>query len=261
MKESLARLMRPGLVMALAMALSACASSPPQARRTAGDTARGDAATTNIQLAVGYLEQGRTELALEKIQRALDRNDNSAQAHTVAGVIYERIGDINRAAYHYRKAVDIDGDTGQMLNNYGAFLCKHDEYEKGVEYLERAVQDPFYNTPAAAMTNAGHCAQRLGQDERAQAFYQRALELDARYPDALFRMSRLLYCRNEAFRARAFLQRYESVAPVSLETLVLGTAIENSLGNAEGVAAYKLQLDRLYPNSDQTQSARKRICT
>ncbi|MDX1569560.1 MAG: type IV pilus biogenesis/stability protein PilW [Xanthomonadales bacterium] len=247
-------------VIMLVLLLLGCASTGPKPRQTSFETRRGDAADTNIKLTVGYLEQGRLELALEKIQRALTLNANSAEANTVAGVVYEQIGDMDNAEYHYRRAVELDGDTGQMLNNYGAFLCKRDQYEKGIRHLEKAVQDPFYSTPAAAMTNAGHCAERMGQQQRAEAYYRQALDVDATYPDALFRMSRLLFCRQEAFRARAFLQRYESEAPVTIETLRLGTAIETALNNPETAAEYSRELRRLYPDNAQASPERP-ICT
>lgn len=250
-------------VVSLVAALAGCVSTGGGVSGSKGtNEQRAAAAQTNVQLAAGYVRQGRMEIALEKIQRALELNPSSAEAHSVAGVIYEQIGDFENAKQHYRRAVRLNGESGQVLNNYGQFLCRTEQYEEGIEHLLRAILDPFYETPAVALTNAGHCAGRLGQNERAEAYYRRALKLDDDYPDALIRLSQLLLNAGDAFRARAFLQRYESVAAPSPDALALGLRIECDLHNQEAVEAYAGRLKKLFPDSDQAKSLHdKAVCT
>jgi type IV pilus assembly protein PilF len=42
----------------------------------------------------------------------------------------------------------------------GAFLCRLGRFPDAEKYFLRAVEDPFYKTPAAALANAGVCAAR-----------------------------------------------------------------------------------------------------
>ncbi len=237
-----------GLLL-VAVLLGGCTTGGPRVGSGAASQRQMDAAATNVQLARGYLASGRLEIALEKIERALDLDASSAEAHSLAGIIYEQIGDSESAGVHYRRSVALDGETGRGLNNYGQFLCKSGRLADGVSHLERAVRDPFYDTPAVALTNAGACYEGAGDERAAEGYYRRALEANERYPDALFRMSRLMLARDEAFRARAFLQRFEAVAAPFIESLRLGVQIEAALGNAEGVEQYSDALQRLFPDA------------
>ncbi|MEM9301134.1 MAG: hypothetical protein AAGE01_03430 [Pseudomonadota bacterium] len=80
------RRLLPALLIVL---LSACANSGQRANETreeAGER-RAAAARTNVSLASGYFNQGNTEVALEKVQRALEFDSSSPEAHTLAGII------------------------------------------------------------------------------------------------------------------------------------------------------------------------------
>ena len=213
---------------------------------------RAAAAHTNVQLAVGYLEQGRYEVALEKIERAVRIDPSNPQAHTVAGVIYDRLGDMKQAGYHYRQAVKLKEGSGQLTNNYGQFLCKSGDTAEGLQYLDQAVQDPFYETPWVALTNAGDCEERRNDAAAAEQYYRRALELRESYPDALYRMARLMLAQGEAFKARAFMQRFEAERPPTPESLRLGIEVEKALENPEAIKAYEQQLNRLFPDARQS---------
>src|SRR5258708_32460247 len=63
-----------------------------------------DAVQTRVALGKAYMEQGKYELALENLQKALDRDANSADAHTVIAVLYERLGNMKAAEQHYARA-------------------------------------------------------------------------------------------------------------------------------------------------------------
>ncbi|MEM9301133.1 MAG: tetratricopeptide repeat protein [Pseudomonadota bacterium] len=151
--------------------------------------------------------------------------------------------------------MQLDGESGQALNNYGVFLCKAGEVEEGVDHLVRAVRDPFYATPAAALTNAGVCWEGDGDVEQAELFYRQSLEVDPAFGDALFLMARLLLAKGDAFRARAFLQRYESAAAPLPESLELGIEIERALDNQEGIQQYEDRLKRLFPDAGRRPSS------
>ncbi len=216
-------------------------------------TAARKAADTNTQLAIAYLGRGNPELALEKINRALEQDPKFSEAHTVAGVVYERMGILDRAEVHYRRAVNLSPEDGNLLNNYGQFLCTMDRVEESLEYFSRAVKQPFYRTPEVALTNAGSCLEMIGRNEEAERHYRDALESNQAYPDALYLMSRSLCSRGQDFRGRAFLERYQSVAPDSPESLWLCYVIETRLKAEEVASSCAGQLASDFPDSSHAQ--------
>ena len=120
----------------------------------------------------------------------------------------------------------------------------------------KAVNDPFYRTPAVAFANAGSCELQAGNLDKAEGFLRQSLEYDAEFSDALLTMTRVSLLKGENFRARAFLQRYESAGPVSAQSLVLGYRIETGLNNAQNAEKYKDQLIFRFPDSEQAREIR-----
>lgn len=208
-----------------------------------------DAANFNVQLGANYLRQGNLELAKEKIDKALEQDDTLPLAHTYAGLLYDRLNDAEQASYHYRRALRLAPDDPVTLNLYGAFLCRRGEPDRAEEYFLAATGDPLYRTPEVPLTNAGVCLMQQRQLARAESYFRRALENNARYPDALWQMARLSLQREVPLQARAFFQRYAAVASLNAEALWLGVRIERALDDTTSVARYAERLLSEYPDS------------
>jgi type IV pilus assembly protein PilF len=201
-----------------------------------------------------YMAQGKLEVALENLNKALAADPKHADAHTVIALLYEKIGDNAKAEEHYRRAAQLKPKSGNENNNYGAFLCKLGRYDDAIAYFERAVADPFYQTPIVALTNAGTCAIKGGKFDAAERDLRAALERGPDNSEALFQMATVLYRKEDFFRARAFFQRYEAVGQSSAESLLLGRNIELRLGNATTAQDYTRRLRERYPDSEQARS-------
>ena len=116
--------MQRELLCGLALLLLAgCASNPGNLPKTSATDKRDEAARVHVELGQRYLQQGKLDIALEKLQRALQFNPNYADAHTVIALLYERIGDPKSAEEHYRRAVELQPKAGAANNNYGQILC------------------------------------------------------------------------------------------------------------------------------------------
>lgn len=247
---------RMPVVLLLAVLLAACGTPPARNDAPATRTAQGrqQAAETNVRLGQGYLEQGKLDLARDKLLRALELDPRSAAAHTVIAVLYERIDDGEKARVHYRRAVDLAPQSGDVLNNYAAFLCKQGEYDESDRLYARALADPFYKTPAVAHANRGACALSAGRVDAAEESLRRAVQLAPDMPDALYGLARATFQRGDFLRARAFVQRYEATGKAGADGLLLGYEVERSLGNVRAANEYRQRLLAQFPDS---QAARR----
>ncbi|MGB0134097.1 type IV pilus biogenesis/stability protein PilW [Dokdonella sp.] len=238
--------------------LAACASSGGVRSSTEGGTdpenPKTKAAALYTDLGQKYLAQGKLENSLENLQKALAADPNYADAHTVIGLLYEQIGNNAQAEKNYRRAAQLMPKSGNENNNYGAFLCKLGRYGEAAEYFQKAVADPFYQTPAVALTNAGTCAIKGGTYDVAERDLRSALEYDPDNSEALFQMATVLYRKEDFFRARAFFQRYEAVGRQSADALLLGRNIELRLGNGKAATEYTQRLRGQFPDSEQSRS-------
>jgi type IV pilus assembly protein PilF len=251
-------MLRNAATLLLAVSLAACGTGGGT-RSEGGDTASGPgkgqtAAEINVSLGQAYLEQGRLELALDKLKKALKLDPKLSSAHTVIAVVYERINDPAQAQFHYKRAAELAPKNGPALNNYGTFLCRSKQYADADKYFARALADPFYQTPATAHANRGSCAMLWGDLDLAEKSLREAVRLQPNSAQALYDMARVLHARKDDFKARAFVQRCEAAAGASPELLELAMQIEQGLGNERGVREYRMRLKREFPDSSQAQS-------
>ena len=243
-------LLLPMLVM---LTVAACSSAPEMP-----EDERRKAAETNTSLGRQYMDRGQYEVALEKLKRAVAQDKTYAPAHTLLAILYETIGQRDEAEQEYRLALRYDPEDGDVNNNYGAFLCASGKEQEAERYFLAAVQDPFYDTPAIAYSNAGSCALSAGDLDKAESFLRQSLKYDDELGSALLPMAQVSYQKGSYLRARAFLQRYESVGTMNEESLILGYRIEQSLGDEDTANRYRAELVERYPNSAEAAADRGR---
>lgn len=249
-------MMKPAIVVLLAILCLAGCSSPLRKNLDEPSEVR-KAAETNAKLGRQYMDRRQYEVALEKLKRAVAYDKTYAPAHTLLGVLYETLDQQDLASAEYRLAVHYDPSDGDVNNNYAVYLCGQDKREEAGRYFQVAMKDPFYATPEVVYVNAGLCALRANDLDKAETYLRQSLEYDAQYAPALLPMADLSY-RTEAFmRARAFLQRFEAVAVSNAQSLLLGYRIESALGDAASSGRYQRDLLDKFPNSAEAAQARE----
>ncbi|MFP4207649.1 MAG: type IV pilus biogenesis/stability protein PilW [Wenzhouxiangella sp.] len=252
-------LARSLMLVVLAVALAACAttpSAPMQGREGIDRVSPVRAAEVNTRLGVGYLERDQLQLAIEKLQTALEHDASHTPAHLTLALIYDRLGENRAAGQHYRRAAQLAPNDGPTQNAVAVHLCRQGNFSEAERHFLRAMDDPFYSTPELAYGNAGACARRSGDVEQAEAYLRQALEIEPAYPDALFQLADLQLELGEAFRARAFLQRLEAVADADAATLMLGYQIEQALNNPDQAERYAIRLEQQFPDTTQARELR-----
>lgn len=248
------------LICVCLLALLVGCATPQPARNNSGDgmdrVSPVRAAEVNTRLGIGYLERDQIQLAIQKLETALGHDPSHTPAHLTLGMIYEQLGDPQKAGEYYRQASRLAPEDGATQNAYAVHLCRRGRFDEAERHFRAAMEDPFYATPELAYGNAGACARRANQPERAEAFLRQAIEIDPDYSDALFQLADLHLQRGEAFRARAFLQRLESLTEPDAAMLILGYRIEQGLNNPGQAEQYAARLERQFPESSQARELR-----
>jgi len=243
-------------VAACCAALSACQTT---GHGTLSDTKaqkEQDAVSTRVELGKAYMQQGKFELAQENLLKALERDPNSVDAHTVIAVLYERLGNAKLAEQNYARAAELAPKSGDTNNNYGQYLCASGRYDEAQKYYARAMEDPFYKTPGILYSNAGMCLADHGGDAQlgqAENYLRKALEVEPNNALALYYIAKVLYTKNDFFHARAFIQRFETLGKPDPAALLLARNIEVKLGHADSAKDYAQRLHKDFPDSEQTR--------
>ena len=138
---------------------------------------------------MAYMADGQSAIAMQKLKKALEVDDKSADAHNVIGILYQQLGEIDRAGKHYDRAVELDARDPYIRNARRKFLLWSWALFRCAARLRKALANPLYPTPWVALTNAGLCVEREGDDVKAENYYRRALTASANYPTALIKMA------------------------------------------------------------------------
>ena len=219
------------------------------------------AARLNAQLAVAYLKQNDVAAARGKIEKALSQNPRDAGVQSSAGLVFERLQEVDKADEHYSAALRYAPNDPDMQNNYAVFQCRRGKWEKGLKLFELAAKNPAYSNPEVAYSNAGVCARGTGNLPRAEEMFRKALAVRADYPDALLQLADLSLARGNALAARAFLERYFVAARPTAESLLLGIRIEHKMGDRNAEDRYSDKLEHDFADSEQTKQLREGAAT
>ena len=96
--------------------------------------------------------------------------------------------------------------------------------------------------------NAGTCA-KDSDLVLAENYLRKALAVQPDYPAALLQMSEVAYSREFYLQARAFLERYVSVASDTPDSLWLAYRVEVAMSDPVSARTYAKRLLRKFPES------------
>ena len=245
--------MKNNAAVALSMVVLAALTGCESTQETLGTPDAVRAAEINLQIGTDYLRKNNLVQAKEKIDKAVEQNPRSSQGQITAGLLYEQLGDSDKADAFFAKGLALDPENPEVQNNYGAYLCQKGKHERGEKLMLQAAANKLYRTPEVAYLNAANCASAGGDVKRAEANLRKALAVRPKFSEALYQMADLQFKQTDYLSARGFLERYTEVGRTSPATLWLGVRIERALGNAAAAKNYAERLKLEYPRAAQTK--------
>ncbi|HEY8354596.1 MAG TPA: type IV pilus biogenesis/stability protein PilW [Methylophilaceae bacterium] len=241
--------MKKCLLLLAMLTLGACASQ--QGGRT--DSQKRESARIHTELGAGYLSQNQVAIALEEFTEATRIDPTYALAYNGLGMVYAALGEDAKADAHFKRAISLDPESSESRNNYGTFLCSRNRIDESIEQFMAAVRNPLYATKDIAYLNAGLCALRKQDIDRAETYFQNALQIQPLLHRASYELALINFNRNKFGLAREYL-RTPLISNPSPEVLWLAIQVERQLGNKDAEASYALELRRNYPDSEQARA-------
>lgn len=248
---SLTGLKRKSLLsIGLTMLLLACAN---QQTKPPAETIPPDDPETNIKEAQRFLKQDNPERALNKVLLALEKDPENVEAYNVAGLVYQKYAQPELADKYFRRALELEPKSASIRNNYGIFLCAEEEYEKAEENFLTAAASPHPHATEISYTNAGLCALRVPDLDRAAQYFRAALEANPGEAIPYYQLAFINFEKKRYPQARRSLQSYLNYATHNSKSLWLGIQIEKALGNKQREAQYSQMLQQKFPDSKETR--------
>jgi type IV pilus assembly protein PilF len=239
------------LLIALGLSLLAIACAGPN-KKLSEEQPQLQAEIT-VREAMRYLKQGNPEQALNSVLVALQLDPELPSAYNAAGLIYEKYSQPELAEKYFTRALALDPNYLAAQNNYGKFLCNQRRFiEAEKQFLGVAkVQDG--QIAAAAYVNAGLCALKIPDIDRAAQYFRAARDANPRMPQLYYQLASIYYQKERYPQAHRNLQTYLKFGAHTPKSLLLGAQIERALGNTDMENNYARLLQEKFPNSEEAR--------
>lgn len=202
-------------------------------------------AESRISLGLGYLENRNMIKARENLELAVRHSPNYYRAHLSMAHYYEVVSENDKARASYEVALRHDSRNGNVLNNYGTFLCKQGEFEKADRYFNKAIKQPYYYLVSASYENAGFCALKAQHIEKATTYFQRALDHDPNRVRSTLQLANLEVTNAQYNDARLRLLRFHKRYGYQITSLQILIRLESLAGNTILEKKYREQLSKM----------------
>lgn len=210
-------------------------------------------AKAHTELGQKYLQLERFEVALEEARIALDADSGYAPAYNLLGQTYMVLGQNDQAESNFRKALQLAPADPEINNDYGWFLCQTNKVKESFAYFNLALRNPLYQTPAKALTGAGICSMRDGDDTSGESYLFQALKIDPNNLRAYYLLADIGYRNRRYDDARDWLKQLHAKMEPTAETAWLALRIERKLGDREGEARFTGVLRRKFRDAPEYQ--------
>ena len=247
--------MKNGIVSLLLVSILLTTGCATQSDREKQDI--DDASDYNAQLGLAYINQGRYDIAQNKLKKSIEQNPDNAVAHHYIAELYRRLGEFDKAETHFEEALDLAPKNSSLLNNYGVFLCDDKKYKEAYGYFDKVLKDPLYPSKGSVYENIGLCAQSEGNIKMAEENLRFALRLNPQSPKSLLAMAQISFDNQKYAASRKYFYQYLENARHTPASLWLGILLENRSGNKNRVASYVVLLKGKYPNSEEAALLKK----
>ncbi|MDU0354410.1 type IV pilus biogenesis/stability protein PilW [Paraglaciecola aquimarina] len=205
------------------------------------------AAETRVSLGLSYLKAGQYSQAKFNLDKAFEFAPSSAEVNYALAYYYQQVEEREQAESKYRLAMDLDPENANISNSYGAFLCAQGQYQAAKPYFLKAINSRQYTASAETYENLALCSQSAGYPNEMIGYLHSAVNHDPSRSQSVILLVEALIDAQQWQEARDVLRRYEKVAQVSPQSLLLAIEIEKSSGNKSAEKDYTDMLIKVYP--------------
>ena len=166
------------------------------------------------KLGILLSESGNWQRAIPILELCVQKEDFDPENFNFLGVAYYQGGNFKKALENYRRALDLDRNNASVYNNIGslylsAFLRNRgqQDFVLAEQNFKKALEiDPKLS---AACNGLGAAYKKIGRNDDAIAYWQRALAIKPDYDLPLINLGIALLEKGQARQALDFFQKYK----------------------------------------------------
>lgn len=166
----------------------------------------------------GLIKRGRTEEALNGLDRILLSNPEYSPAWEERAGLLDKLGAYFDAVVNYDKAIALRPKDGGLYNNRASAYMSMSEYQLALRDFNKALE--YIPQQGEVHSNIGSVYRRLGDEDTAIPHFRKAIELKPDYPDAHLGLSLSLLSKmefDEGWREFEWRWKHDSMVPRGLK--------------------------------------------
>ena len=237
----------PALALFAALTLSACVMENDDGRgpRVAPSAQR---VSAQLELAKGYITSHELNRARGALEHALKLQSTSWEAHDLMATVLLQDGEPLLAEKSWQTAIRYGGGA-RARRNYASFLMSVQRYADACPLLAAAATELEYANRPQVYEDWGTCERLRGNDQAAAQAFNRAIELNAKQPEAQLELAELLFKQKEYTQSLAAYQQYRSQVQPNPRSLWLGVRLARAMNDVDAEASRALLLRNQFPDS------------
>ncbi len=170
-------------------------------------------AEINYKMAMSHLQANNPTLALKKLLPAVAMDPSNGTIHAALAQAYQLKRSYPKAERHYLKALELSTDDPRYLNNLASLYLDMQQWDKAVEYFDKAAADLLFLSTPIALTGKGYALFRKKDFHSALKQYEKVLAIAPGYARAYFLKSQVYTELGQLDQARQALERAVSLVP------------------------------------------------
>ncbi len=192
-------------------------------------------AQLNYQMGIGYISNGRMDVAESKLMNVINAAPNFPDAYNAMGVLQEERGKIDNAITFYAKALSIHPNYEEAANNYARVQCV-----AGLDKITQIAKNaPNSSVRAGLYAGAANCA--LGRKDmvNAEQLADQAIQSNPTYPYSYFVKARVAALSNNSASAFTALDEYHNLAGYKPSSVQFGLQLAQQIGDQTRINQYQ----------------------
>jgi eukaryotic-like serine/threonine-protein kinase len=165
-----------------------------------------------VQATAGMIHaaQGKFDVGMQELQKAVELDPRSADAHGMLANAYRKQGRTEDARKEFQQAMDLDDENWRWPYLMGAMQIETGDFKGAEESLETALKKASENS--RVLYNLGLLYLKEARLGEAQKALQKSVDLDPR-ADPIMALGQVFYRKNDFANAIATYKRATDVAP------------------------------------------------
>jgi len=201
----------------------------------------------NFALALQNHKKNNLQIAKKLYKETLKSSPYYEGVHSNLGILYNQLGEHQKAMNCYEKAIKIQPNNSAAYNNLGNTLKELGEYQKAISSYEKAIQINTNYTDA--YYNLGIILSELGEYQKAMSSYEKAIQINPNYANAYYNLGNTLKELGEYQKAMSSYEKVIQINPNHIDAHNNLGIIFNELGeNQKAMSCYEkaIQINHNY---------------